>query len=109
MVPVKRPAPSGLQGTKPMPSSSQRARTPSCGPRHNSEYSDVLVKGPETLAVGRLVLDPYSATLYSSSPGVFAQIESLVRAGQPVMRASTAGAIGVSHAARAIGRWEIVD
>ncbi len=34
---------------------------------------------------------------------------TLVRAGQPVMRASTAGAIGVSHAARAIGRWEIVD
>ncbi|MDN5558241.1 MAG: 16S rRNA (uracil(1498)-N(3))-methyltransferase [Ruaniaceae bacterium] len=34
---------------------------------------------------------------------------TLVRAGQPVMRASTAGAIGVSHAARGLGRWEIVD
>lgn len=31
----------------------------------------------------------------------------LVRAGQPVMRAATAGAIGVSHVARAMGRWEI--
>lgn len=31
-----------------------------------------------------------------------------VRAGRTVMRASTAGAIGVSHVARALGRWEIV-
>jgi conjugal transfer ATP-binding protein TraC len=52
--------------------------------RNGSEYSDILIKGPETLAVGRLVLDPYSATLYSSSPGVFAKIETLVRAGQPL-------------------------
>ncbi len=49
--------------------------------RNGTEYSDVLIKGPETLAVGRLVLDPYSATLYSSSPYVFAQIEDLVREG----------------------------
>lgn len=31
----------------------------------------------------------------------------LVRAGQPVMRAATAGAIGVSHIAKALGRWEM--
>ena len=49
--------------------------------RNGVEYSDVLIKGPETLAVGRLVLDPYSATLYSSSPRVFAGIEELVKGG----------------------------
>ena len=49
--------------------------------RNGTEYSDVLIKGPETLAVGRLVLDPYSATLYSSSPRVFSEIEDKVRSG----------------------------
>ena len=49
--------------------------------RNGTEYSDVLIKGPETLAVGRLVLDPYSATLYSSSPRVFSDIEERVRGG----------------------------
>jgi conjugal transfer ATP-binding protein TraC len=52
--------------------------------RNGTEYSDILIKGPETLAVGRLVLDPYSATLYSSSPHIFARIEALVRAGHPL-------------------------
>lgn len=52
--------------------------------RNGVEYSDVLIKGPETLAVGRLVLDPYSATLYSSSPRVFAGIEDLVKGGVPL-------------------------
>lgn len=52
--------------------------------RNGVEYSDVLIKGPETLAVGRLVLDPYSATLYSSSPRVFAGIEELVKGGIPL-------------------------
>lgn len=52
--------------------------------RNGVEYSDVLIKGPETLAVGRLVLDPYSATLYSSSPRVFAGIEELVKGGVPL-------------------------
>ena len=45
------------------------------------EYSDILIKGPETLAVGRLVLDPFSATVYSSSPAVYAAIEGLVAQG----------------------------
>jgi conjugal transfer ATP-binding protein TraC len=52
--------------------------------RNGTEYSDVLIKGPETLAVGRLVLDPYSATLYSSSPKVFSAIETLVGQGVPL-------------------------
>ncbi|OJV29735.1 type IV secretion system protein TraC [Sphingomonas sp. 67-36] len=49
--------------------------------RNGTEYSDVMIKGPETLAVGRLVLDPYSATVYSSSPKTFAAIEALVAEG----------------------------
>lgn len=52
--------------------------------RNGTEYSDILIKGPETLALGRLVLDPYSATLYSSSPRTFSAIEELVRAGLPL-------------------------
>ena len=49
--------------------------------RQGAEYSDVMIKGPETLAVGRLVLDPYSATVYSSSPLTFAAIHDLLGQG----------------------------
>jgi conjugal transfer ATP-binding protein TraC len=49
--------------------------------RNGTEYSDVMIKGPATLVVGRLVLDPYSATVFSSSPTVFAAIEELVAQG----------------------------
>ena len=49
--------------------------------RNGVEYSDVMIKGPDTLAVGRLVLDPYSATVYSSSPRTFAAIHDLLAQG----------------------------
>ena len=49
--------------------------------RNGFEYSDIMIKGPETLAVGRLVLDPFSAALFSSSPRTFAAIEALVADG----------------------------
>lgn len=49
--------------------------------RNGVEYSDVMIKGPDTLAVGRLVLDPYSATVYSSSPRTFAAIHDLLAKG----------------------------
>ena len=49
--------------------------------RNGAEYSDILIKGPESMAVGRLVLDKYSATLYSSSPQTFADIEHLIDLG----------------------------
>ena len=39
IVPVRNPLPSGLNGTKPMPSSSSAGRTSSSGSRHHSEYS----------------------------------------------------------------------
>ena len=37
--PVRKPRPSGLNGTKPMPSSSRAGRISSSGSRQNSEYS----------------------------------------------------------------------
>ena len=49
--------------------------------RQGVEYSDVLIKGPDMLASGRLVLDPYSATVYSSSPRTFAAIHELLDQG----------------------------
>ncbi|OYZ46089.1 MAG: type-IV secretion system protein TraC, partial [Novosphingobium sp. 16-62-11] len=49
--------------------------------RQGTEYSDLLIRGPDTQAVCRLVLDPFSATLYSSSPAVFAQIEQALHSG----------------------------
>lgn len=52
--------------------------------RHGTDYSDLLIRGPETQTVCRLVLDRYSATLYSSSPDVFAAIESHVARGIPM-------------------------
>jgi conjugal transfer ATP-binding protein TraC len=36
--------------------------------RSGDDYSEVFIRGPETQALGRLVLDRYSATLFSSSP-----------------------------------------
>jgi len=52
--------------------------------RNRNEYSEVFIKGPEVQALGRLVLDPYSATVYSSSPATFAEIERLVAGGKTV-------------------------
>ena len=49
--------------------------------RNGTDYSDLLIRGPDTQAVCRLVLDAYSGTLYSSSPPVFAEIEEYVRRG----------------------------
>ena len=46
-----------------------------------------MIRGPETLALGRLVLDPYSATVFSSSPQVFAAVERLVDCGFPMAQA----------------------
>ncbi|PKP94605.1 MAG: type IV secretion system protein TraC [Alphaproteobacteria bacterium HGW-Alphaproteobacteria-16] len=52
--------------------------------RHGTEYSDIMIKGPDTLAIGRLVLDPFSVTLYSSSPRTFAAVDALVADGFPI-------------------------
>lgn len=55
--------------------------------RQGIEYSDVLIRGPETEAVCRLVLDPFSGALYSSSPDVFARIEEFAHAGYSMPQA----------------------
>jgi len=39
ILPVRKPAPSGLNGTKPMPSSSSTGKSSASGPRQNNEYS----------------------------------------------------------------------
>lgn len=49
--------------------------------RSGSDYSEVFIKGPETEAIGRLVLDDYSATLFSSSPKTFAAIDAEIARG----------------------------
>lgn len=61
--------------------------------RNGTEYSDVLIRGPETQSVCRLVLDPFSATLYSSSPAVFARIEQAVQQGSAMADAIAAVAL----------------
>jgi hypothetical protein len=40
MVPARNPLPSGLNGTKPMPSSARVGMISASGDRHHSEYSD---------------------------------------------------------------------
>ena len=55
--------------------------------RNGTEYSEVFIKGPETAALGRLVLDPYSATIFSSSPATFARIETLTASGMTTAEA----------------------
>lgn len=45
------------------------------------EYSELIVFGDGHRFVGRLVLDPYSAAVFSSSPAVYARIQREVAAG----------------------------
>ena len=49
--------------------------------REGSAYSEVFIKGPDVETIGRLVLDPYSATLFSSSPRTVAAIEAEIARG----------------------------
>jgi conjugal transfer ATP-binding protein TraC len=55
--------------------------------RNGTEYSDLLIRGPDMQSVCRLVLDPFSATLYSSSPATYARIEAEVARGATVAEA----------------------
>ncbi|MEY4250611.1 MAG: hypothetical protein RJA87_2244 [Pseudomonadota bacterium] len=43
----------------------------------DGEYSEMVIMGPEARFVARLVLDPYSAALYSTTPAVFERIKRL--------------------------------
>ena len=55
--------------------------------RSGTEYSEIYLKGPEMEAVGRLVLDPLSATIFSSDPDTYAAIHRHVENGMPLERA----------------------
>ncbi len=55
--------------------------------RSGSAYSEVFIKGPETEAIGRLVLDPYSAALFSSSPATYAAIQTEIARGTQLAEA----------------------
>jgi len=72
--------------------------------RHGTDYSDLLIRGPDTQCVCRLVLDPFSATLYSSSPATFAKIEAEIAAGKTMAEAIEAVAYPDRIAARAEAR-----
>lgn len=59
--------------------------------RNGFEYSDIMIKGPETLAVGRLVLDPFSAALCLSVAlvvGFFAQFHAALGRAAPCFAAA---------------------
>ena len=52
--------------------------------RSGAEYSEIFIKGPDTEAIGRLVLDPLSATIFSSDPDTYAAIQALEARGMPL-------------------------
>lgn len=51
------------------------------------KYSECLISSSNGYVVGRLILDPYSKILYSTSPKEFAAVQELVKAGIPVEKA----------------------
>jgi conjugal transfer ATP-binding protein TraC len=57
--------------------------------RHGNEYSEVLIFGPDHRALGRLILDPFSAAVFSSTPDTFAHIQRLVASGMTLVEAVT--------------------
>jgi conjugal transfer ATP-binding protein TraC len=68
--------------------------------RNGTEYSDLLIRGPDTQTVCRLVLDPFSGTLYSSSPAVYARIEAEVARGATMAEAIECVAYGLDRGAK---------
>ncbi len=63
----------------------------------DGEFSELVIHGPVGSHVGRLVLDPFSAALYSSSPDTFAMIDRLVASGltlrEAVLQVSAQGEV----------------
>ena len=60
IVPVRKPLPSGLKGTKPMPSSSSVGSISCSGSRHHSEYSLCSAVTGWTACARRIVCTPAS-------------------------------------------------
>ena len=57
ILPVRKPLPSGLKGTKPIPSSSRVGRISASGSRHHSEYSLCRAVTGWTACARRIVCD----------------------------------------------------
>lgn len=53
----------------------------------HGKYSEVAIKGPHGIAVNRLIVDPFSATLYSTKAEDFARIQQLTGAGMSTAQA----------------------
>ena len=68
--------------------------------RNGTEYSDLLIRGPDTQTICRLVLDPFSGTLYSSSPAIYARIEAQVARGATMAEAIECVAYGLDRNAK---------
>ena len=51
------------------------------------KYSECLISSSGGYVVGRLILDPYSKILYSTSPTEFAAVQKLVKSGITVNKA----------------------
>lgn len=51
------------------------------------KYSECLISSSNGYVVGRLILDPYSKILYSTSPTEFAAVQKLVKSGLTVHKA----------------------
>ncbi|MGE7199758.1 type IV secretion system protein TraC [Brevundimonas naejangsanensis] len=62
----------------------------------DGEYSETFIMGPDAKFLGRLVLDDYSSTLYSTTADVFERIRGAVANGVPLEEA-----VGVVAAERA--------
>lgn len=45
------------------------------------QYAEIMIKGPKGFAVGRLLLDPFSQTLYSTKAEEFSAVQTLVKQG----------------------------
>jgi conjugal transfer ATP-binding protein TraC len=45
------------------------------------QYAEIMIKGPKGFAVGRLLLDPFSQTLYSTKAEEFSAVQTLVEQG----------------------------
>ena len=61
------------------------------------EYSEAMIQGPNGRAVGRLVLDPFAGTLYSTTPAVYSAIEQLVGRGHSLQEAVRMVAFKQAH------------
>lgn len=51
------------------------------------KYSECLISSSNGYVVGRLILDPYSKILYSTSPKEFAAVQTLIKSGLTVNKA----------------------